>query len=479
MDKETVRYDNPLSGRYASDEMNYLFSPSFKFTTWRKLWIELARAERSLGLPITAEQIADMEAHRDDLNFDVAAAYEKKFRHDVMAHIHAFGDLCPSARPIIHLGATSAYVGDNTDLIQFRDGLGIIRHRLVNFIRNLRAFALEWKSQPTLGFTHFQPAQLTTVGKRASLWLQDAVIDYYDLIYVISTIRVRGVKGTTGTQASFLSLFDGDHEKVRTLDTMVAQAFGFSSSYAVTGQTYTRKTDARVAALLSGIAQTISKMAYDIRLLAHLKEIGEPFETSQVGSSAMPYKRNPMRAERMDSIARFIISLESSPAFTAATQWFERTLDDSANKRLSLPQIFLATDAILRIAINVTNGLVVYPAVISAHITQELPFIASENIIMQAVKRGGDRQALHEEIRRMSQEAARRVKMEGAPNDLIDRIAASDMFYRIHADLDGILEPSQYTGRAAEQVDECIASEVDPILEAERDVPEESVKLNV
>jgi adenylosuccinate lyase len=479
MNEDTSRYDNPLSGRYASDEMNYLFSPSFKFTTWRKLWIELARAEKTLGLPINADQIAEMEAHRDELNLDVAEVYEKKFRHDVMAHIHAFGDLCPSARPIIHLGATSAYVGDNTDLIQFRDGLEIIRHRLVNLIRNLRTFALEWKNQPTLGFTHFQPAQLTTVGKRASLWLQDVVIDYQDLMYVASTIRFRGVKGTTGTQASFLSLFDSDHEKVRMLDTIVANAFGFSSSYTVTGQTYTRKTDARVAALLSGIAQTLSKMAYDIRLLAHLKEIEEPFETSQVGSSAMPYKRNPMRAERIDSIARFIISLESSPALTAATQWFERSLDDSANKRLSLPQMFLAADAILRIAINVTGGLVVYPAVIGAHITQELPFIATENIIMQAVKSGGDRQTLHEEIRRMSQEAARRVKMEGAPNDLIDRIAASDIFDLSRADLDGILEPSQYTGRAAEQVDEFITEEVDPILAVERDVPGESVNLNV
>ncbi|MFC1512267.1 adenylosuccinate lyase, partial [Candidatus Latescibacterota bacterium] len=438
-----VLYDNPLAERYASAEMNQVFSPSNKFLTWRKLWIELARAEQALGLPVTDEQIREMEAHRDELNLDAAAAYEKKFRHDVMAHIHAFGDLCPTARPIIHLGATSAYVGDNTDLIQIRDALGIIRIRLVNLIRTLREFALTHKDQPTLGFTHFQPAQLTTVGKRAALWLQDFVIDYHDLIYQLTTLRFRGVKGTTGTQASFLSLFDGDHGKVKELDRMIAAAFGFESTFLVTGQTYTRKMDARIAALLSGIAQSISKCANDIRLLAHLREVEEPFESTQVGSSAMPYKRNPMRAERMNAIARFVMSLESSPAFTASSQWFERTLDDSANRRLALPQMFLGTDAILLIATNVTAGLVVNPPVIRRHIEQEIPFIASEDILMQAVKGGGDRQELHEEVRRLSQETAQRMKMEGKENDLIDRIIASGAFHLTREDIDGILDPSR------------------------------------
>lgn len=473
------RYDNPLAGRYASNEMNHIFSPNYKFTTWRRLWIELARAEQALGLPITDAQIAELEAHRDDIDFETAAAYEKKFRHDVMAHVHTYGDVCPGARPIIHLGATSAYVGDNTDLLQIRDGLMLLRTRLVNLIRNLRAFALDQKDQPTLGFTHFQPAQLTTVGKRAALWLQDVMIDYHDLVHVIDTLRFRGVKGTTGTQASFLSLFEGDHDKVRELDRRVAAAFGFDSSFAVTGQTYTRKTDSRAGAVLSGIAQTVSKLAHDIRLLAHLKEVEEPFESSQIGSSAMPYKRNPMRTERISSIARFVISLESSPAMTAATQWFERTLDDSANKRLALPQMFLGIDASLRIAINVTSGLVVYPAVIRSRIMSELPFIASENIIMQAVKRGGDRQELHEAIRQLSHEAAARVKTEGAENDLIDRIAASDAFDLTREELDGILDPSAYIGRAPEQVVEFIEAEVDPVLETEADTPAETVTLNV
>ncbi len=472
-------YENPLVTRYASPEINRVFSPETKFTFWRKLWCELARAQMALGLPITQRQVDELESHIYDLNLEKAAEYEKRFRHDVMAHIHAFGDQCPNAKPIIHLGATSAYVGDNTDLIQIRDGLGVVRMKLVNVIRSLKDFALEQKNLPTLGFTHFQPAQLTTVGKRAALWLHDFVIDYNDLDYLISTLRFRGVKGTTGTQASFLRLFDGDTEKVKKLDEMVTSAFDFSDRYIVTGQTYTRKLDSRVSSVLSGICQSASKMANDIRLLSHLKEMEEPFETSQVGSSAMPYKRNPMRSERVNSIARYVISLESSPAFTVATQWFERTLDDSANKRLSVPQMFLGTDAVLRIVINISSGLVVYPAVIRKHINDELPFIASENIIMEAVKKGGDRQVLHEEIRKMSREAAGKIKSEGAENDLIARIKDSALFDLEEKELENLMEPELYIGRSSEQVEEFIDAEVDPILEKEKDSPDEDVKLDV
>jgi len=472
-------YNNPMVSRYASPEMSKIFSPKMKYTTWRKLWCELARAQKSLGLPITQEQIDELESKIDELNLDVAVEYEKRLRHDVMAHVHAYGDQCPRAKSVIHLGATSAFVGDNTDLIQIRDALNIILNELVNVIRNLKDFALEYKELPTLGFTHFQPAQLTTVGKRAALWLQDFVIDYYELAHLFSTLRFRGVKGATGTQASFLNLFDGDHEKVKRLDDMVSKAFGFNNKFIVTGQTYSRKLDARVAAFLSGVCQSISKTANDIRLLSHLKEVEEPFETSQVGSSAMPYKRNPMRSERMNSIARFVISLESSPAFTAATQWFERTLDDSANKRLSIPQMFLGTDAVLRIAINVTSGFVVYPAVIKKHINDELPFIASENIIMKAVKKGGDRQILHEEMRKITHEVAQRIKSEGAENDLIKRISDSDFFDLDEKELKNIMKPSLYIGRAAEQVEEFIITEVNPILEKEKYSPGEDVKLDV
>lgn len=472
-------YTNPLSTRYASPEMSAIFSDRVKFTTWRRLWVELARAEKDLGLPITDEQIREMESHVDDLNLDAAEAYEKKFRHDVMAHIHAFGDQCPSARPIIHLGATSAYVGDNTDLIQMRDGLQVIKCGVVNALRNLKKFALEHRSLPTLGFTHFQPAQLTTVGKRAALWMQDLAMDYHDLRYVLSTLRFRGVKGTTGTQASFLSLFDGDHEKVKKLDAMVSGAFGFPNAFIITGQTYTRKVDARVASFLAGVCQSLAKMSNDLRLLAHLKEIEEPFEKSQVGSSAMPYKRNPMRSERIASLARFVQSLESSPSFTASSQWFERTLDDSANKRLSIPQMFLAADAVLRLAINISAGLVVYPAVIRRRILEELPFIASENILMQAVKKGGDRQALHEALRRMAQEAGWKVKTEGADNDLIHRIRESGLFDLDPEELNRLMDPALYVGRAPEQVEEFITSEVDPVLEEERNCPEIRVELSV
>ncbi|MFA6470969.1 MAG: adenylosuccinate lyase [Candidatus Latescibacterota bacterium] len=477
--KNIDTYTNPLSTRYSSPEMGAIFSDRVKFTTWRKLWVELAKAEKELGLPISNEQIREMEIHVEDLNLDSAEVYEKKFRHDVMAHIHAFGDQCPTARPIIHLGATSAYVGDNTDLIQMRDGLEIIRFGLVNVIRNLRKFALEYRDLSTLGFTHFQPAQLTTVGKRACLWMQDIVMDYHDLRYVLSTLRFRGVKGTTGTQASFLSLFEGDHEKVRRLDEMVSRAFGFPNAFIITGQTYTRRLDSRIAAFLSGVCQSLSKMSNDLRLLAHLKEVEEPFEKSQVGSSAMPYKRNPMRSERIASLARFVQSLETSLSFTASSQWFERTLDDSANKRLSMPQMFLATDAVLRIAGNISAGLVVYPAVIRKRIMEELPFIASENILMQAVKKGGDRQILHEAIRSMAQEAGWKVKTEGAENDLIKRIRESDLFELDTKELDSFMDPALYVGRAPEQVDEFIASEVDPVLDKERSCPEIVVKLDV
>ena len=472
-------YDNPLISRYASPEMSKIFSPKMKYTAWRKLWYELARAQKALGLPITQEQLDELESQVDKLNLDIAVEYEKQFRHDVMAHIHAYGDQCPKAKPVIHLGATSAFVGDNTDLIQIREALNIVRNKLVNVIRNLKDFALEHKKLPTLGFTHFQPAQLTTVGKRAALWLQDFITDYNELEHVFSNLRFRGIKGATGTQASFLNLFDGDHEKVKKLDDMVSKAFGFNSKFIITGQTYSRKLDARVAFLLSGFCQSISKMANDIRLLSHLKEVEEPFETSQVGSSAMPYKRNPMRSERMNSIARFVMSLESSPAFTAATQWFERTLDDSANKRLSIPQMFLGTDAVLRIAINVTSGLVVYPAVIKKHINDELPFIASENIIMEEVKKGGDRQILHEKIRKMAHEVAQGVKSEGTENDLIKRIIESDFFHLNEKEMKNIMDPSLYIGRASEQVEEFIAAEVNPILEKEKKSPREDVKLDV
>jgi adenylosuccinate lyase len=472
-------YPNPLVTRYASTEMSAIFSDRMKFSTWRRLWCELARAQKSLGLPITDEQIQEMESHIHDLNFDAARKYEKTFRHDVMAHIHAFGDLCQNARPIIHLGATSAFVGDNTDLILMRDALEIIKNKLVNVIQNLKRFALEHSSLPTLGFTHFQPAQLTTVGKRASLWLQDMVIDYHDYKHILATLPFRGVKGTTGTQASFLSLFEGEHKKVIQLDQMLCKAFGFSKPLSITGQTYTRKIDSRVAAYLSGVCQSLSKMSNDIRLLAHLKEVEEPFESKQVGSSAMPYKRNPMRSERITSIARFVMSLESNTAATTSTQWLERTLDDSANKRLSIPQMFLGADAVLRLAINVTSGLVVYPNVIRKRIHEELPFIATEDILMEAVKKGGDRQVLHEEIRSLAQEAGKRVKMEGAENDLLERIKNSDKFDLDVDDFERMMKPELYIGRAPEQVKEFIASEVDPILEKEQNSPEITVDLDV
>jgi len=459
-------YENPLNTRYASKEISSIFSPDNKFTTWRKLWVALAEAEQELGLSITDEQIEELKSKIEDIDYEKAAIEEKKLRHDVMAHVHTFGDQCPGARGIIHLGATSAYVGDNTDIITYVQGLKHIRKLLINLINTLSAFAMIYKNLPTLGFTHFQPAQLTTVGKRATLWLQDMLIDLEDLDHLLSVVRLRGAKGTTGTQASFMDLFDNDGEKVKALDTKIAQKMGFEKTYAVTGQTYPRKFDAQVTAVLSGIAQTLSKMATDIRLLQHLKEVEEPFESTQIGSSAMAYKRNPMRSERICSLARYIISSAQSPAMTQATQWFERTLDDSANKRIVIPESFLAADSIISIAINISKNMVVYPKVIHQHIMNELPFMATENIIMEGVKKGGDRQDLHEKIRVLSMQAGAVVKIEGKPNDLIERIVADGTFGIEEKDIEHILDPSLYIGRAPEQVDDFITQEVQPIIKA-------------
>ena len=460
----TSTYESPLSSRYASDEMLRLFSADKKFSTWRRLWVALARGEMELGLPVTAEQVAELEAHLDDINYDSAAQWEKKLRHDVMAHIHAYGEQCPKAMPIIHLGATSCYVGDNTDLILMREGLGLIRDKLVRVLAVLADFSDKYKSLPTLGFTHFQPAQLVTVGKRATLWMNELLMDLDEVEYRIDRLPLRGVKGTTGTQASFLELFEGDHEKVLELDRKIAKEMGFTSTVPVCGQTYSRKVDAAVLATLSGIAQSASKFATDLRLLCHLKEVEEPFEKNQIGSSAMPYKRNPMRSERMCSLARYVMVDALNPAVTASTQWFERTLDDSANKRISVPEAFLAVDAILNIYENVVSGLVVHEKVIEKHILEELPFMASENIMMDAVKRGGDRQALHERIRVLSQEAGRNVKELGLSNNLIELIAADPMFGMNREALTAHLEPSRYIGRCPEQVTEFLEGSVKPVL---------------
>lgn len=460
----TSTYESPLSSRYASDEMLRLFSADKKFSTWRRLWVALARGEMELGLPVTAEQVAELEAHLDDINYDSAAQWEKKLRHDVMAHIHAYGEQCPKAMPIIHLGATSCYVGDNTDLIVMREGLGLIRDKLVRVLAVLADFSDKYKSLPTLGFTHFQPAQLVTVGKRATLWMNELLMDLDEVEYRIDRLPLRGVKGTTGTQASFLELFEGDHEKVLELDRKIAKEMGFTSTVPVCGQTYSRKVDAAVLATLSGIAQSASKFATDLRLLCHLKEVEEPFEKNQIGSSAMPYKRNPMRSERICSLARYVMVDALNPAVTASTQWFERTLDDSANKRISVPEAFLAVDAILNIYENVVSGLVVHEKVIEKHILEELPFMASENIMMDAVKRGGDRQALHERIRVLSQEAGRNVKELGLSNNLIELIAADPMFGMNREALTAHLEPSRYIGRCPEQVTEFLEGSVKPVL---------------
>ena len=463
-------YESPLNSRYASREMQYLFSPDFKFRTWRRLWIALAEAELELGLAaISQEQIDEMKRHAEDINYDVADAQEKKVRHDVMAHVHAFGEQCPKARPIIHLGATSCYVGDNTDLIILREAMALLHKKLVNVIAALAGFAREYKDLPCLGFTHFQPAQPTTVGKRATLWMQELLLDEEDLVHRQSRLRLLGSKGTTGTQASFLELFEGDHEKVKALDDIIARKMNFSGCYAVSGQTYSRKVDAQVLSVLSGIAQSATKFSNDLRLLQHLKEIEEPFEKSQIGSSAMAYKRNPMRSERIAGLARYVISSSLSPAMTSGAQWFERTLDDSANKRISVAEAFLATDAVLELMLNVASGLVVYPKMIEKHLLEELPFMATENILMDAVKRGGDRQELHERIRVHSQAAAKQVKLEGGANDLLERIANDPAFDTSLEQLLQTLEPVKFVGRAPQQTEEFLAQHVSPLLARHQD----------
>lgn len=473
------RYETPFSSRYASPEMQYLFSPDNKFRTWRRLWIALAEAERELGLPITEEQIAEMKAHAEDINYDVAAAREKEVRHDVMAHVYAYGQQCPSARGIIHLGATSCYVGDNTDLIIQYEALRLILKKLVNAVALLSRFADQYKSLPTLAFTHFQPAQPTTVGKRASLWLQEFLMDIDEVEYRIKGAKLLGSKGTTGTQASFLELFEGDHEKCRALDRMIAKKMGFKDCFAVSGQTYPRKLDAMLLSTLSGIAQSAAKFSNDIRLLQHMKEIEEPFEKNQIGSSAMAYKRNPMRSERIAALARYVIADALNPAMTASTQWLERTLDDSANKRISVSEAFLAVDAILSLVINVVDGLVVNTAVIERNLRRELPFMATENIMMDCVKRGGDRQELHERIRVHSMEAARRVKQGDGVNDLLERIAGDPLFGVTLRQLEDMLNPSAYMGRAPEQTDEFLKEQVGPVLERYKDILGIKVEISV
>ena len=475
----TDRYVSPLSERYASREMQYIFSPDMKFRTWRKLWIALAETEKELGLNITQEQIDELKAHADDINYDVAKERERLVRHDVMSHVYAYGVQCPKAKGIIHLGATSCYVGDNTDIIVMTEALKLVRKKLVNVIAELAKFAGEYKELPTLAFTHFQPAQPTTVGKRATLWMQEFMLDLEDLEYVISTMKLLGSKGTTGTQASFLELFDGDQETIDKIDPMIAEKMGFKECYPVSGQTYSRKVDTRVLNVLAGIAASAHKFSNDIRLLQHLKEVEEPFEKNQIGSSAMAYKRNPMRSERIASLSRFVMVDALNPAITSATQWFERTLDDSANKRLSVPEGFLAIDGILDLCLNVVDGLVVYPKVIEKHLRAELPFMATENIMMDAVKAGGDRQELHERIRELSMEAAKTVKAEGKDNNLLELIAADPAFNLSLEDLQKAMEPSRYTGRAAVQVDAFLKNVIDPMLESHRDLLGMTAEINV
>ena len=464
------KYVSPLSERYASSEMQYIFSQDKKFTTWRRLWIALAEAEHELGLPVTEEQIEELRAHQDEINYDVAKAREKEVRHDVMSHVYAYGVQCPKAKGIIHLGATSCYVGDNTDMIIMTEALRLVRKKLVNVMDELARFAARYKEQPTLAFTHFQPAQPTTVGKRACLWLQDLTLDLEELDHVIASMKLLGSKGTTGTQASFLELFDGDHEKCRQLDQKIAEKMGFSACYPVSGQTYSRKIDSRVLNVLAQIAVSAHKFSNDIRLLQHLKEVEEPFEKNQIGSSAMAYKRNPMRSERIASLANYVMSDVMNPMLTASTQWFERTLDDSANKRISIPEGFLAVDGILDLYLNVVDGLVVYPKVIEKHLMSELPFMASENIMMDAVKAGGDRQELHERIRTLSMEAGRRVKEEGKENDLLNRIAEDPAFPMSLADLEKAMDPARYVGRAPRQVEEFLTEVIRPILAENREL---------
>jgi len=457
-------YENPLIRRYASKEMSFIFSDEMKFKTWRKLWVALAESEHELGLEVSAEQVQELRAHMDDINYEVAEAREKEVRHDVMSHVYAYGQQCPGAKGIIHLGATSCFVGDNTDIIVMDKAIDLVEKKLVNVIDKLSRFAMEYRGLPTLGFTHFQPAQLTTVGKRATLWIQDLVLDLEELRALKKKVRLRGVKGTTGTQASFLTLFGGDHEKVRELESRVAHKMGYDAYYAVTGQTYPRKFDARVLNLLANIASSAYKFSNDLRLLQNLKEVEEPFGAKQIGSSAMAYKRNPMRSERISSLSRFVISLASSPLITASTQWFERTLDDSANKRLVVPQAFLAIDGVLNIYMNVADGMVVYPGVIARHLSEELPFMATETLLMEAVQAGGDRQELHEKIRQYSMEAARRVKAEGLTNDLIERIKADPGFPMSDEHIDALMDAKNFIGRAKEQTEEFIGEVVAPLL---------------
>ena len=475
----TNTYKSPLCSRYASREMQEIFSEDKKFKTWRKLWIALAETEKELGINITDEQIEELKANADNINYDVARAREKEVRHDVMSHVFAYGEQCPKAKGIIHLGATSCYVGDNTDIIIMTEAMKLVRKRLVNVIAELSKFALEYRGMATLGFTHFQAAQLTTVGKRATLWIQDLLMDLEDLEHQISKAKLLGSKGTTGTQASFLELFGGDHEKVKMADVKIAEKMGFSSVFAVSGQTYSRKLDSQILSVLSGIAQSAYKFSNDLRLLQHLKEIEEPFGKNQIGSSAMAYKRNPMRSERIGALSRYVIVDSLNPAITASTQWFERTLDDSANKRISVPEAFLAVDAILSIYLNVADGLVVYPKVIHSHIMSELPFMATENIMMRAALKGGDRQELHEKIRVYSMEAAKTVKMEGKPNDLLDRIANDESFNLNKDELDALLNPDDYVGRAPEQTEEFVKICVNPVLEKYKDELGEKAELSV
>ena len=473
------RYQSPLSERYASREMQYIFSPDKKFKTWRKLWIALAETEKELGLPITQEQIDELKEHAEDINYEVAKEREKLVRHDVMSHVYAYGQQCPKAKGIIHLGATSCYVGDNTDLIIMTEGLRLVRKKLINVMAELAKFADHYKNQPTLAFTHFQPAQPTTVGKRATLWLHDLYLDLEDLDFVLDSMKLLGSKGTTGTQASFLELFEGDHEKCRKADQMIAEKMGFAGCYPVSGQTYSRKIDTRVLNILAGIAQSAHKFSNDIRLLQHLKEVEEPFEKNQIGSSAMAYKRNPMRSERIASLSNYVMSDVMNPMMVSSTQWFERTLDDSANKRLSIPEGFLAIDGILDLYLNVVDGLVVYPKVIEKHMMAELPFMATENIMMDAVKAGGDRQELHERIRQLSMEAGKNVKEKGLDNNLLELIAADPTFGMSLESLKACMEPSRYVGRAPQQVEEFLAEVIQPVLDENKEILGMTAEINV
>ena len=475
----TDNYTSPLSERYASKEMQYIFSQDMKFRTWRKLWIALAETEKELGLDITQEQIDELKAHQDDINYDVAKEREKLVRHDVMSHVYAYGQQCPKAKGIIHLGATSCYVGDNTDIIIMSEALKLVRKKLINVLAELAKFADKYKALPTLAFTHFQPAQPTTVGKRATLWMQEFAMDLEDLDYVLGSLKLLGSKGTTGTQASFKELFDDNNEIIDKIDPMIAKKMGFACCYPVSGQTYSRKVDTRVANILAGIAASAHKFSNDIRLLQHLKEIEEPFEKNQIGSSAMAYKRNPMRSERIASLSRYVMIDALNPAITSATQWFERTLDDSANKRLSIPEGFLAIDGILDLCLNVVDGLVVYDKVITKRLMSELPFMATENIMMDAVKKGGDRQELHEKIRQLSMEAGKHVKVEGKDNDLLELIAADESFGLSLEELQESMDPAKYTGRAEYQVEQYLKNVIQPVLDANKEVLGMTAEINV